>query len=91
MLTGSGRRRWVAPRWPGWLDDDSPERWTRGRSPALYRALRKGREDVKDEPGAADFYYGEMEMRRLARPPSTAASAVVSPARRRGDGWNAAS
>ena len=33
----------------------------------LYRALRKGREDAKDEPGAADFYYGEMEMRRLAR------------------------
>jgi uncharacterized protein YjbI with pentapeptide repeats len=34
---------------------------------ALYRALRKGREDDKDEPGAADFYYGEMEMRRQAR------------------------
>ena len=31
---------------------------------ALYRALRKGREDNKDEPGAADFYYGEMELRR---------------------------
>ena len=31
---------------------------------AIYRALRKGREDSKDEPGAADFYYGEMEMRR---------------------------
>jgi Pentapeptide repeats (9 copies) len=30
----------------------------------LYRALRKGRENAKDEPGAADFYYGEMEMRR---------------------------
>jgi hypothetical protein len=33
----------------------------------LYRALRKAREDNKDEPGAADFYYGEMEMRRHAR------------------------
>ena len=32
----------------------------------IYRNLRKGREDSKDEPGAADFYYGEMEMRRLA-------------------------
>jgi uncharacterized protein YjbI with pentapeptide repeats len=32
----------------------------------LYRRLRKSREDEKDEPGAADFYYGEMEMRRLA-------------------------
>lgn len=33
----------------------------------LYRALRKGLEDLKDEPGAADFYYGEMEMRRHDR------------------------
>jgi hypothetical protein len=33
---------------------------------ALYRALRKGQEERKDEPGAADFYYGEMEMRRRA-------------------------
>jgi hypothetical protein len=31
----------------------------------IYRDLRKGREDAKDEPGAADF-YGETEMRRLA-------------------------
>ncbi|MHA4817542.1 pentapeptide repeat-containing protein [Streptomyces aculeolatus] len=30
----------------------------------LYRELRKAFEDGKDEPGAADFYYGEMEMRR---------------------------
>jgi hypothetical protein len=29
-----------------------------------YRALRRGREDAKDAPGAADFYFGEMEMRR---------------------------
>ncbi|MFP8944217.1 pentapeptide repeat-containing protein [Streptomyces fenghuangensis] len=26
----------------------------------VYRALRKAFEDGKDEPGAADFYYGEM-------------------------------
>ncbi|MER5871950.1 pentapeptide repeat-containing protein [Streptomyces sp. NPDC002044] len=32
---------------------------------ALYRQLRKAFEDSKDEPGAADFYYAEMEMRRL--------------------------
>jgi hypothetical protein len=31
---------------------------------ATYRALRKAFEDVKNEPDAADFYYGEMEMRR---------------------------
>src|SRR5207247_1832121 len=34
----------------------------------IYRSLRKGREDNKDEPGSADFYYGEMEMRR--QPPA---------------------
>ncbi len=33
---------------------------------ATYRSLRKALEDSKDEPGAADFYYGEMEMRRMA-------------------------
>jgi hypothetical protein len=37
----------------------------------VYRALRKAFEDNKNEPGAADFYYGEMEMRRHDR---TAAS-----------------
>ncbi|GGT46718.1 pentapeptide repeat-containing protein [Streptomyces chromofuscus] len=31
---------------------------------AVYRQLRKAFEDAKNEPGAADFYYGEMEMRR---------------------------
>ncbi|MGW3660027.1 pentapeptide repeat-containing protein [Streptomyces sp. NPDC005151] len=30
----------------------------------VYRALRKAFEDSKNEPDAADFYYGEMEMRR---------------------------
>ncbi|MFE7212477.1 pentapeptide repeat-containing protein [Streptomyces sp. NPDC057611] len=33
----------------------------------VYRALRKAFEDSKNEPGAADFYYGEMEMRRHDR------------------------
>ena len=33
----------------------------------IYRQLRKAREDAKDEPGAADFYYGEMEMRRHSK------------------------
>jgi hypothetical protein len=32
----------------------------------IYRALRKAQEDGKNEPGAADFYYGETEMRRHA-------------------------
>jgi len=59
------RRRWVDldPRWPGWLGD-KPDVLDPGQIAGLCRALRKGREDVKDEPGAADFYYGEMEMRR---------------------------
>ena len=38
-----------------------------GAVAVLYRALRKSREDAKDEPDAADFYYGEMEMRRHDR------------------------
>ncbi|MEU5242619.1 hypothetical protein AB0G81_00565 [Streptomyces asoensis] len=32
----------------------------------VYCALRKALKDGKHEPGAADFYYGEMEMRRHA-------------------------
>ncbi|MFH9067558.1 pentapeptide repeat-containing protein [Streptomyces coeruleorubidus] len=39
----------------------------------VYRALRKSLEDSKDEPGAADFYYGEMEMRRHDRTRTTRA------------------
>lgn len=35
----------------------------------LYRALRKAREDSKDQSGAADLYYGEMEMRRRSAMP----------------------
>jgi hypothetical protein len=31
---------------------------------SVYRSLRKGLEDSGDPPGAGDFYYGEMEMRR---------------------------
>jgi uncharacterized protein YjbI with pentapeptide repeats len=58
------RRHWVAPWWPPWLDDQEPGVLGPGQIAGLYRALRKGREDIKDEPGAADFYYGEMEMRR---------------------------
>ncbi|MEV0598564.1 pentapeptide repeat-containing protein [Streptomyces sp. NPDC050315] len=42
-------------------DHDVPDLTTLA---TVYRQLRKGREDAKDEPGAADFYYGEMEMRR---------------------------
>ncbi|MFF7780423.1 pentapeptide repeat-containing protein [Streptomyces tanashiensis] len=61
-------------------DPAPPRGWTRGPhhpdrsltpgpkqlAPA-YRALRKATEDAKNEPDAADFYYGEMEMRRHDR------------------------
>jgi len=58
-------RRWTAPPWPH--PEDRPSPLSPGAIAGLYRALRKGREDAKDEPGAADFYYGEMEMRRHDR------------------------
>jgi uncharacterized protein YjbI with pentapeptide repeats len=54
--------RWIAPPWTD--SGDQPEPLSPGLVAGLYRALRKGLEDAKDEPGAADFYYGEMEMRR---------------------------
>jgi hypothetical protein len=59
----SNRDSWYRPihRPPAWLDTTLP---SVAQIAAQYRALRKGREDNKDEPGAADFYYGEMEMRR---------------------------
>jgi hypothetical protein len=57
--------RWSTPEWPD--SDDKPEVLSPGAIAVLYRALRKSREDAKDEPGAADFYYGEMEMRRHDR------------------------
>ena len=60
------RPGWEAPRWPASVGAET-EVLSPGAIAGLYRALRKGREDAKDEPGAADFYYGEMEMRRHAR------------------------
>jgi uncharacterized protein YjbI with pentapeptide repeats len=36
---------------------------------ALYRALRKAREDNRDRAGSGDLYYGEMEMRRMGALP----------------------
>jgi len=67
-------RRWAATRWPDWAGSGTPAVLNPGAIAGLYRALRKGREDAKDEPGAADFYYGEMEMRRHARGQSDSGS-----------------
>jgi uncharacterized protein YjbI with pentapeptide repeats len=36
------------------------------RLAVMYRQVRAVLEDAKNEPGAADLYYGEMEMRRAA-------------------------
>jgi hypothetical protein len=44
---------------------------------ARYRQLRKAFEDGKNEPGAADFYYGEMEMRRHDRETSSRAERAL--------------
>jgi hypothetical protein len=75
---------WVAPAWPDWLGGQRPGVLEPGQIAAPYRALRKGREDAKDEPGAADFYYGEMEMRRHARPRNVGGSDGQSSAPSRG-------
>lgn len=44
---------------------------------ATYRQLRKAFEDSLNEPGAADFYYGEMEMRRRDRDGSPASERAL--------------
>jgi uncharacterized protein YjbI with pentapeptide repeats len=78
-LTIHEERRWrrSTPKRQGWGDrpvsprnekrgvaDRSASRSEAERLAKTYRALRKGREDEGDAPGAGDFYYGEMEMRR---------------------------
>ncbi|MET9895276.1 pentapeptide repeat-containing protein [Streptomyces sp. NPDC006465] len=50
-------RGWARP------PQDSPELKPAAVA-ALYRQMRKSLEDGKNEPDAADFYYGECEMRR---------------------------
>ncbi|MFC9341519.1 pentapeptide repeat-containing protein [Streptomyces sp. NPDC057021] len=50
---------------PGWVPGTGRAAGPLQLAP-VYRALRKAFEDGKHEPGAADFYYGEMEMRRQA-------------------------
>jgi uncharacterized protein YjbI with pentapeptide repeats len=62
--TGSQMLAWAPVRWRAHeaLEEEGP------LEPQLiantYRAMRKAREASHDYPGAADFYYGEMEMRR---------------------------
>jgi hypothetical protein len=47
--------------------DTAPPPLTPAQVAGVYRALRRSVEAQSDEPGASDFYYGEMEMRRLDR------------------------
>jgi hypothetical protein len=68
--------RWATRQWcPVWLHRSYGKEWLEklpaGQIAGLYRALRKGREDAKDEPDAADFYYGEMEIDAPPRRPPT--------------------
>ncbi|MFC6063536.1 pentapeptide repeat-containing protein [Streptomyces ochraceiscleroticus] len=69
--TSPRRRRPARHAWgdPPESPDDVPGLAT---LTTTYRQLRKAREDAKDEPGAADFYYGEMEMRRYSHRPRKA-------------------
>jgi hypothetical protein len=53
------------------------EKESPARVAALYRALRKSFEDSKNEAGAGDFYYGEMECRRHAKESSLAERVIL--------------
>ncbi|MFJ3206236.1 pentapeptide repeat-containing protein [Streptomyces sp. NPDC086989] len=58
----------AAQGFPGWAPPAAGIRALTPHSLApIYRHLRKSFEDAKNEPDAADFYYGEMEMRRHDR------------------------
>jgi hypothetical protein len=67
-----GRRLRVRRPRIRWDDGDPSRNREQARGEALdlgqlagvYRALRKASEDSNDQAGAADLYYGEMEMRR---------------------------
>jgi hypothetical protein len=64
-----GDASWEPPTLPDWLGTRVPPPLL--LEPAdialLYRALRKSMEDRKDQPGAADFYYGEMRRHSARR------------------------
>ncbi|CAL9674069.1 hypothetical protein SUDANB176_07631 (plasmid) [Streptomyces sp. enrichment culture] len=56
----------AAQQQPGWTAaPDGAEVHGPAALATVYRQLRKSFEDSKNEPDAADFYYGEMTMRRL--------------------------
>ncbi|MDQ0945934.1 pentapeptide repeat-containing protein [Streptomyces sp. V1I1] len=78
--TLSEEHHWRASQgWKGWTPP--PVRGEvvgpAGLAP-VYRQLRKSFEDSKNEPDAADFYYGEMEMRRHDRQHPSAERALLA-------------
>ncbi|RLK58400.1 pentapeptide repeat-containing protein [Actinokineospora cianjurensis] len=68
--------------WSEELPDLHPEMSTLWVGPerlaVLYRSLRKAFEDNKNEAGAGDFYYGEMDARRHAPSTSRAERLVLT-------------
>jgi len=61
----------------GWSDQPPGEYLGPARVGGQYRSLRKSFEDSKNEAGAGDFYYGEMEMRRHSAETSKAEKAIL--------------
>jgi uncharacterized protein YjbI with pentapeptide repeats len=63
------RRQIIAEEaaWRGWPSSDHANDMGPERVAAVYRSLRKALEDSKNEAGAGDFYYGEMDARRHSR------------------------
>lgn len=66
-------REWPTDRPGDWeIESVDPERMAN-----VYRSLRKAFEDSKNEAGAGDFYYGEMEMRRHSAETPRAERAIL--------------
>jgi uncharacterized protein YjbI with pentapeptide repeats len=65
-LPGAVTKRRIISEEILWRRDPDASKLLAADIAGIYRDLRKSLEDVKNEPEAADFYYGEMEMRRLA-------------------------
>jgi hypothetical protein len=57
--------RWTSAAVPTETKEPGDPRGEARQVERIYRSLRKGFEDHKNTPGSADFYYGEMDMRRL--------------------------
>jgi hypothetical protein len=70
---GSRAKSWFAGPTRGSVHAGADDRPSAFQIASVYRGLRRGQEDSKNEPGAADFYYGEMEMRRKHDPPGSPA------------------